>query len=138
MEQSKLDIKFLTAGLSFTDSVQENFNKMLTDLLSVVPAQIAERVSNDCRFLIIGRILGAYLPNVELEEKNLILLHETLFLHDNWAFIILHEIAHFACGHENFSVTNEESLLELMDQEESANALALRWSKEFKKQEGGD
>jgi hypothetical protein len=118
--------------------LEEKFTNLLTKALSVLPEHIIDRVVNDCRFYMIATTTkGLYLPNTEIEEKFLIIFPETLLEDKDWAFTILHEIAHFSCGHERIRIderdeTLDELLEEQINQEETADALAFRWSKEIK------
>jgi Zn-dependent peptidase ImmA (M78 family) len=136
IQQPDIEVAAILGGLKMI--LEEKFTNLLTKALSVLPAHIQNRVNADCRFLLIATTTKAlYLPNTEIGEKHLIIFPETLLEDKDGTFTILHEIAHFACGHERIrSDERDEPLDELLEeqinQEETAEALAFRWSKEIR------
>jgi len=134
----QLDIQVAAVLPQLVLILKEKFTNLLTKSLSVVPAHIVNRVVADCRFyMIASSTTGLYLPNTEIEEKNLIIFPETLLEDKDSIFTILHEIAHFAFGHERIRIDERDEPLgdlleEQMGQEETANLYASRWSREIK------
>ncbi len=135
----QLDINVAAISGLLVVILKEKFYNLLTIALSALPQNLLERVIDNCSFYMIATSTkGLYLPNTETAEKDLIIFPETLLEDKDGAFTILHEVAHFACGFERIRIDErDEPLDELLDEqrnnEETADALAFRWSKEMKK-----
>lgn len=97
--------------------------------LSKVPKEIAERVLEECLFLVPDPGMGGFrISKRVLQGKDVIVLSEKLLEKDNKDIvpIILHEVAHFYLNHKS-RLLDQLSEEEDRKQEEAADRWARQW-----------
>lgn len=107
----------------------EELRGLVALALSKVPKEIADRVLEECLFLMLTPgVMGLFVSKKLLQGRDAIVLSEKLLEKDekDKALIILHEVGHFYLNHNRqlFDGLSEE---EDRKQEEAADGWARQW-----------
>lgn len=108
--------------------------------LSKIPKKIAERVMNNCMFVVPMRRYerGFFMPKKYFKNKNVLAFPENLF---KWCqktqdYVVLHEVAHFYLKHQS-PLWEDMSDEEAEKQEQEADRLAKKWLSDYSKDTKG-
>lgn len=121
--QEKMRVNDTTLG-------DDSLRALAGEVLSLVPSEVADQVVSGCLIHMPRHKRGGdYIGKDVLEGKSLIVLPEALrnACEEEYTWVILHEVAHFALDHKMYVSTEERE-----EHEREANALAAKWLEESK------